>query len=115
MGFETSFLISFWVILGYPPSHYEQAAPVAPTSGPMNAQQVLPMAPPGAQPTGFAPPAFLVPPPQFIAQQPAPPNLINYVPAPNGPAFQNYQGYQGYNPGVQVHEQVDYVQVYNNI
>lgn len=59
--------------------------------------------PPGGQAASYAPPPFLVPPPQFIPPQTAPPSIINYVPGPNGPTFPpNFQGYQGYNPSVQV-------------
>lgn len=66
--------------------------------------------PPSGQPAGYAPPAFLVPPPQFIPPQTAPPSIINYVPGPNGPTFPpNFQGYQGYNPSVQVREKLKYI------
>lgn len=65
-------------------------------------QSVIPLSTAG-QPGSFAPPPFLVPTPQFIAPQTAPPSIINYVSGPNGPAFPpNFQGYQGYNPSVQV-------------
>ncbi|XP_015109022.1 protein CASC3 isoform X2 [Diachasma alloeum] len=81
--------------------HYEQPPPVPTTVAPMGGQPVMPL-PPGGQPAPYAPPPFLVPPPQFIPSQTAPPNIINYVSAPNGPPFQpNFQGYQGYNPNVQ--------------
>lgn len=65
---------------------------------------MIPM-PPGAQPASYAPPPFLVPTPQFIASQTAPPSIINYVPGPNGPLFQ--PNYQGFNPAA--------VQVCSNI
>ncbi|RLU20263.1 hypothetical protein DMN91_006870 [Ooceraea biroi] len=87
---------------GYPQGHFEQSSPVASaTAGPMAGQPVISL-PPGGQPASYAPPAFLVPPPQFIPPQTAPPNIINYVPGPNGPTFPpNFQGYQGYSPSVQ--------------
>lgn len=87
---------------GYPPGHFDQAAPVATTAAPLAGQPVLPL-PPGGQPANFAPP-FLVPPPQFLPPpQTAPPNLINYVQGPSGPPFPpNFQGYQGFTPPVQV-------------
>lgn len=69
---------------------------------PLAAPPVIPMTTAG-QPAPYAPPPFLVPPPQFIPAQTAPPSIINYVPAPNGPGFQpNFQGYPGYNPTVPV-------------
>lgn len=62
--------------------------------------------PNAGQPAPYAPPTFLVPPPQFISPQAAPPNIINYVPGPNGPAFPpNFPGYQGYNPTVLINNQ----------
>ncbi|KAL6447300.1 hypothetical protein ACFW04_001505 [Cataglyphis niger] len=83
---------------GYPQSHFEQSSPATAS---MAGQPVISL-PPGGQPASYAPPAFLVPPPQFIPPQTAPPSLINYVPGPNGPTFSpNFQGYQGYNPSVQ--------------
>ncbi|XP_031845556.1 CASC3 exon junction complex subunit isoform X2 [Nomia melanderi] len=86
---------------GYPQGHFEQTTPVAAAATPLAAQPVIPL-PPNGQPASYAPPPFLVPPPQFIPPQTAPPSIINYVPGPNGPAFQpNFQGYQGYTPPVQ--------------
>ncbi|XP_015430720.1 PREDICTED: protein CASC3 isoform X2 [Dufourea novaeangliae] len=86
---------------GYPPGHFEQTTPVATAAAPMAGQPVIPL-PPNGQPASYAPPPFLVPPPQFITPQTAPPSIINYVPGPNGPAFQpNFQGYPGYTPPVQ--------------
>ncbi|XP_046739131.1 protein CASC3-like isoform X3 [Diprion similis] len=86
---------------GYPPGHFEQAPPVATPAAPLAGQPVLPL-PPGGQPASFAPPPFLVPSPQFLPPQGAPPSMINYVQGPNGPAFQpNFQGYQGFSPPVQ--------------
>ncbi|XP_068972200.1 protein CASC3 isoform X2 [Bombus flavifrons] len=86
---------------GYPQGHFEQTTPVATATAPMTGQPVIPI-PPNGQPASYAPPPFLVPPPQFISPQTAPPSIINYVPGPNGPAFQpNFQGYQGYSPPVQ--------------
>ncbi|XP_071581148.1 uncharacterized protein Btz isoform X2 [Temnothorax nylanderi] len=86
---------------GYPQGHFEQSSPVAPATAPMAGQPVISL-PPGGQAASYAPPAFLVPPPQFIPPQTAPPSIINYVPGPNGPTFPpNFQGYQGYNPSVQ--------------
>lgn len=86
---------------GYAQGHFEQSSPVTPATAPMTGQPVISL-PPGGQPASYAPPAFLVPPPQFIPPQTAPPNIINYVPGPNGPTFSpNFQGYQGYNPSVQ--------------
>ncbi|XP_076765950.1 CASC3 exon junction complex subunit isoform X2 [Xylocopa sonorina] len=86
---------------GYPQGHFEQSTPVAAAAAPMAGQPVIPI-PPNGQPASYAPPPFLVPPPQFISPQTAPPSIINYVPGPNGPAFQpNFQGYQGYSPPVQ--------------
>ncbi|KMR04521.1 protein casc3 [Lasius niger] len=86
---------------GYPQGHFEQSSPVTPATAPMAGQPVISL-PPGGQPASYAPPAFLVPPPQFIPPQTAPPSIINYVPGPNGPTFSpNFQGYQGYNPPVQ--------------
>ncbi|XP_063990245.1 protein CASC3 isoform X2 [Diachasmimorpha longicaudata] len=85
----------------YPQGHYEQPQAVPTTVAPMGGQAVMPL-PPGGQPAAYAPPPFLVPPPQFIPPQTAPPNILNYVSAPNGPSFPpNFQGYQGYNPNVQ--------------
>ncbi|XP_070165506.1 protein CASC3 isoform X1 [Polyergus mexicanus] len=82
---------------GYPQGHFEQPSPA---TAPITGQPVISL--PGGQPASYAPPAFLVPPPQFIPPQTAPPSIINYVPGPNGPTFSpNYQGYQGYNPSVQ--------------
>ncbi|XP_076174148.1 CASC3 exon junction complex subunit isoform X2 [Ptiloglossa arizonensis] len=86
---------------GYPQGHFEQSTSVASAAAPMAGQPVIPL-PPNGQPASYAPPPFLVPPPQFISPQTAPPSIINYVSGPNGPAFQpNYQGYQGYSPPVQ--------------
>ncbi|EFN73087.1 Protein CASC3 [Camponotus floridanus] len=86
---------------GYAQGHFEQSSPVTPATAPMAGQPVISL-PPGGQPASYAPPAFLVPPPQFIPPQTAPPSIINYVPGPNGPTFSpNFQGYQGYNPSVQ--------------
>ncbi|XP_014485899.1 PREDICTED: protein CASC3 [Dinoponera quadriceps] len=86
---------------GYPQGHFEQSSAVAPATTAMAGQPVISL-PPSGQPAGYAPPAFLVPPPQFIPPQTAPPSIINYVPGPNGPTFPpNFQGYQGYNPSVQ--------------
>ncbi|XP_015524060.2 protein CASC3 isoform X1 [Neodiprion lecontei] len=86
---------------GYPAGHFDQAPPVAPPAAPLAGQPVLPL-PPGGQPASFAPPPFLVPSPQFLPPQGAPPSMINYVQGPNGPAFQpNFQGYQGFSPPVQ--------------
>ncbi|XP_076655665.1 CASC3 exon junction complex subunit isoform X1 [Halictus rubicundus] len=86
---------------GYPQGHFEQTTPVAAAATPLAGQPVIPL-PPNGQPASYAPPPFLVPPPQFIPPQTAPPSIINYVPGPNGPAFQpNFQGYQGYSPPVQ--------------
>lgn len=86
---------------GYPQGHFEQTTSVATATAPMTGQPVIPI-PPNGQPASYAPPPFLVPPPQFISPQTAPPSIINYVPGPNGPAFQpNFQGYQGYTPPVQ--------------
>lgn len=86
---------------GFPQGHFEPSSPVASAAAPMAGQPVISL-PPGGQPASYAPPAFLVPPPQFIPPQTAPPNIINYVPGPNGPTFPpNFQGYQGYNPSVQ--------------
>ncbi|XP_015598571.1 protein CASC3 isoform X2 [Cephus cinctus] len=80
---------------------FEQTPPVPAPAAPMAAQPVIPL-PPGGQAANYAPPAFLVPSPQFMPPQSAPPSIINYVSGPNGPTFQpNYQGYQGYNPTVQ--------------
>lgn len=94
--------LSCFNVLGYPQGHFEQSSPVTPATAPMAGQPVISL-PPGGQPTSYAPPAFLVPPPQFIPPQTAPPSIINYVPGPNGPTFSpNFQGYQGYNPSVQV-------------
>lgn len=93
---------TYFIIIGYPQGHFEQTTPVAAAAAPMAGQPVIPL-PPNGQPASYAPPAFLVPPPQFIPPQTAPPSIINYVPGPNGPAFQpNFQGYQGYSPPVQV-------------
>lgn len=93
-------------VVGYPQSHFEQTSPVASAAaGPMTGQPVISL-PPGGQPASYAPPAFLVPPPQFMASQTAP-SIINYVPGPNGPTFPpNFQSYQGYNPSVQVRQQI---------
>ncbi|CAK9830326.1 Protein CASC3 [Anthophora retusa] len=86
---------------GYPQGHFEQSTPVAAAAAPMAGQPVIPL-PPNGQPASYAPPPFLVPSPQFISPQTAPPSIINYVSGPNGPAFQpNFQGYQGYSPPVQ--------------
>ncbi|EFN76144.1 protein CASC3 isoform X2 [Harpegnathos saltator] len=86
---------------GYPQGHFEQSSAVAPATTAIAGQPVISL-PPSGQPAGYAPPAFLVPPPQFIPPQTAPPSIINYVPGPNGPTFPpNFQGYQGYNPPVQ--------------
>lgn len=86
---------------GYPQGHFEQTTPVAAAAAPMAGQPVIPI-PPNGQPASYAPPPFLVPSPQFISPQTAPPSIINYVPGPNGPSFQpNFQGYQGYSPPVQ--------------
>lgn len=91
-----------YICTGYPQGHFEQTAPVAAPAAPMAGQPVIPL-PPNGQPASYAPPPFLVPPPQFIPPQTAPPSIINYVPGPNGPAFQpNFQGYQSYTPPVQV-------------
>jgi hypothetical protein len=95
--------LSYFNVIGYPQGHFEQSSPVASATAPMAGQPVISL-PPGGQPGSYAPPAFLVPPPQFIASQ-TPPNIINYVPGPNGPTFPpNFQGYQGYNPSVQVRQ-----------
>ncbi|XP_034947916.1 protein CASC3 isoform X2 [Chelonus insularis] len=92
---------TFYPPQGYPQGHYEQPASVPTSANPLAAQPVIPM-PTAGQPGTYAPPPFLVPPPQFLSTQTAPPSIINYVPGPNGPAFQpNFQGYQGYNPPVQ--------------
>lgn len=89
-------------VSGYPQGHFEQSSPVTPATAPMAGQPVISL-PPGGQAASYAPPPFLVPPPQFIPPQTAPPSIINYVPGPNGPTFPpNFQGYQGYNPSVQV-------------
>ncbi|XP_017798145.1 PREDICTED: protein CASC3 isoform X2 [Habropoda laboriosa] len=86
---------------GYPQGHFEQTTPVAAAAAPMAGQPVIPL-PPNGQPASYAPPPYLVPPPQFISPPTAPPSIINYVPGPNGPAFQpNFQSYQGYSPPVQ--------------
>lgn len=96
---ETS---SYVNVPGYTQGHFEQSSPVAPATAPMAGQPVISL-PPGGQAASYAPPPFLVPPPQFIPPQTAPPSIINYVPGPNGPTFPpNFQGYQGYNPSVQV-------------
>ncbi|KAL7301591.1 hypothetical protein TKK_0005604 [Trichogramma kaykai] len=93
----------------YAPNPYEQPAPVQqvpqvpqvsqvpPTTVAMGGQAVIPI--PSAQPPPYgshAPPPFLVPQPQYIAPQTAPPNIINYVAGPSGPIFQ--PNYQGFNP-----------------
>ena len=67
-----------------------------PTTAAIGVQPVLPLPP--SQATTYpphAPPPYLVPSPQFIQPQTAPPpNIINYVPGPNGPIFQpNYQSF----------------------
>ncbi|XP_032665459.1 protein CASC3-like isoform X2 [Odontomachus brunneus] len=86
---------------GYPQGHFEQSSAVAPATTAMAGQPVISL-PPSGQPAGYPPPAYLVPSPQFIPPQTAPPSIINYVPGPNGPTFPpNFQGYQGYNPSVQ--------------
>ncbi|XP_043267125.1 protein CASC3 isoform X2 [Venturia canescens] len=91
----------FYPPQGFPQTHFEQQTPVGNSPAPMAGQPVMPLTP-GGQPSGYAPPPFLVPPPQFIPPQAAPPNIINYVSTPAGPAFPpNFQGYQGYNPTVQ--------------
>ncbi|XP_011309696.1 protein CASC3 isoform X2 [Fopius arisanus] len=91
----------FYPPQAYPQGHFEPQPPGPTTVAPMGGQPVMPL-PPGGQPAPYAPPPFLVPPPQFIPPQTAPPNIINYVSASNGPPFQpNFQGYQGYNPTVQ--------------
>lgn len=93
----------YFNFIGYPQGHFEQTTSVATATAPMTGQPVIPI-PPNGQPASYAPPPFLVPPPQFISPQTAPPSIINYVPGPNGPAFQpNFQGYQGYSSPVQVH------------
>lgn len=91
--------MSPFIVSGYPQGHFEQPSPA---TAPITGQPVISL-PPGGQPASYAPPAFLVPPPQFIPPQTAPPSIINYVPGPNGPTFSpNFQSYQGYNPSVQV-------------
>ncbi|KAK0090034.1 hypothetical protein PV325_003847 [Microctonus aethiopoides] len=88
----------FYPPQGFPPAHFEPPPPV-PTPAPALATQPVMPLPNAGQPAPYAPPTFLVPPPQFITPQAAPPNIINYVPGPNGPAFPpNFPGYQGYNP-----------------
>ncbi|KAH0567013.1 protein CASC3-like isoform X1 [Cotesia glomerata] len=86
---------------GYPQNHFDQSPQVPQTANTLAPQSVMPL-PSAGQPGSFAPPPFLVPTPQFIAPQTAAPSIINYVQAPNGPAFPpNFQGYQGYTPSVQ--------------
>ncbi|XP_008556469.1 protein CASC3 isoform X1 [Microplitis demolitor] len=86
---------------GFPQNHFDQTPQVPSPANTLTPQSVIPLSTAG-QPGSFAPPPFLVPTPQFIAPQTAPPSIINYVSGPNGPAFPpNFQGYQGYNPSVQ--------------